>query len=128
MFNQYEIESSISSENSFHFHRRDFFLQHKENYYSHRQWHSFPIELNEISFDELNILATKKFDQYQIQRLDVSFENAEIVQLDSKNVLIEEATIDAEKGLDNAWILIVKPLIENLCLEKAKEVRREKSK
>jgi len=108
------VQCSISTKSNIPF-------RHGENYYSHRQWHSFPIELENISFNDLNILASNDFDKYRIQRLDVSFEDAQIVELDSKKLHVEKATIDAEKGFENAWILMLKPLLENQCLEKAKE-------
>jgi hypothetical protein len=59
-----------------------------------------------------------------VQKLDVSFDNIQLVQLNDKDHLIEKPTIDQETAFSNAWVLIMKPLVENMCLEQAKQVNK----
>jgi hypothetical protein len=52
----------------------------------------------------------------------VSFDNVQLVELNDTDNSIEKPAIDQETAFNNAWILIIKPLLENMCLEQAKKV------
>lgn len=59
---------------------------------------------------------------YHVQRLDVSFDNVELADFTGDDYIIEKSTVDKDTAFKNAWILIIKPLVENMCLEQAKKV------
>jgi hypothetical protein len=73
----------------------------------------------------MNIYGAENFDKYHIQKLDVSFDNVQLVDLNDQKNIIEKPTIDQKTAFNNAWILIIKPLLENMCLEQAKKVDRQ---
>jgi len=52
----------------------------------------------------------------------VSFDDVQLVELNDKDNSIEKPAIDQQTAFNNAWILIIKPLLENMCLEEAKKV------
>lgn len=66
----------------------------------------------------VNIYAAESLDRYHVQRLDVSFDDLPLTELSKEMVTLDETT-----AFHHAWILIIKPLLENLCLEEAKKVR-----
>jgi len=78
--------------------------------------------MDDVSLNNINIYAAENFDKYHIQNLDVSFDNVQLVELNDKDNSIEKPSIDQETAFNNAWILIIKPLLENMCLEQAKKV------
>jgi hypothetical protein len=78
--------------------------------------------MDDVSLNNINIYAAENFDKYHIQNLDVSFDNVQLVELNDKDNSIEKPSIDQERAFNNAWILIIKPLLENMCLEQAKKV------
>jgi hypothetical protein len=73
----------------------------------------------------VNIYAAENLDKYHVQELDVSFENVQLIDLNDRDNIIEKPTLDQETAFNNAWILIMKPLLENMCLEEAKKVIRQ---
>ncbi len=73
----------------------------------------------------MNIYAAENLDKYHVQELDVSFENVQLIDLNDRDNIIEKPTLDQETAFNNAWILIMKPLLENMCLEEAKKVIRQ---
>jgi hypothetical protein len=81
--------------------------------------------LDNISLNNINIYAAENFDRYHVQRLDVSFDNVELVDLEEKDQIIEKPTIDEDTAFNYAWILIMKPLLENMCLEEAQKVNKD---
>jgi hypothetical protein len=81
--------------------------------------------LDDISLNDINIYAAENFDRYHIQNLDVSFDNIELVELNEKDYFIEQPTIDQDTAFNHAWVLIMKPLLENMCLEQAQKVNRD---
>jgi len=82
------------------------------------------LKLDNVSLDNVNIYAAENFDRYHVQNLDVSFDNIELVDLNAKDHFIEQPTIDQETSFNHAWVLIIKPLLEDMCLEHAKKVNR----
>ncbi|CAF3490524.1 unnamed protein product [Rotaria sp. Silwood1] len=112
---QGSLQCSLSTKSNLPF-------RHEENYYSHRQWHSFPLHIDHVSLNNINIYAAENLDTYHVQRLDVCFDNAQLEYLNEKENIIEKPTIDQEIAFNNAWILIIKPLLENMCLEQAKKI------
>ena len=72
--------------------------------------------------NNINIYAAEKFDKYHIQKLDVSFDNVELTDLQDHAKFIKKPTVDQKTAFNNAWIMIIKPLLENMCLEEAKKV------
>jgi len=78
--------------------------------------------MDDVSLNNINIYAAENFDKYHIQNLDVSFDNVQLVELNDKDNSIEKPAIDQQTAFNNAWILIIKPLLENMCLEQAKKV------
>jgi hypothetical protein len=78
--------------------------------------------MDDVSLNNINIYAAENFDKYHIQNLDVSFDNVQLVELNDTDNSIEKPAIDQETAFNNAWILIIKPLLENMCLEQAKKV------
>ncbi|CAF1254441.1 unnamed protein product [Rotaria sordida] len=112
---QGSIQCSLSTKSNLPF-------RHEENYYSHRQWHSFPLHIDNVSLNNVNIYAAENLDIYRVQTLDVSFDNAQLEDLTGSDDIIEKPTIDQDTAFNNAWILIIKPLLENMCLEQAKKV------
>lgn len=44
------------------------------------------------------------------------------MDISERDNIIEKPTLDQDKAFDKAWILIVKPLLEDLCLEQTKKV------
>jgi len=78
--------------------------------------------MNNISLNNINIYAAENFDKYHVQNLDISFDNVQLIDLNDKDHIIEKPTLDQQTAFNNAWILIIKPLIENMCLEEAKKV------
>ncbi|CAF4001415.1 unnamed protein product, partial [Rotaria sp. Silwood2] len=97
-------------------------FRHEEHYYSHRQWHSFPLHIDNVYLNNINIYAAENLDTYHVQALDISFDNAQLQDLTQNDNIIEKPTIDQETAFNNAWILIIKSLLENMCLEQAKKV------
>ncbi|CAF3997948.1 unnamed protein product [Adineta steineri] len=112
---QGDIQCTLSTKANFPF-------RHDENYYSQKEWHTFPLQMNNISLNNINIYAANNLDKYHIQKLDVSFDDVEPIDLTDQDYIIEKCTIDQDTAFKNAWILITKPLLENMCLEEAKKI------
>ncbi|CAF0797183.1 unnamed protein product [Adineta ricciae] len=108
------VRCSIGTKSNFPF-------RHDDKYYSHREWHSFSFQIDDIKLDNINIYADDEFDTYHIQKLDVSFDEDQLVDLTSDNKIIAEPTINSDEAFHNAWMLIVKPLLEDICRKKAQE-------
>jgi len=70
----------------------------------------------------VNIYAATNFDKYHIQKLDVSFDDVELVDLADEIKSTEQSTLDQTVAFDNAWIMIIKPLLEHMCIEEARQV------
>lgn len=112
---QGSIECALSTKSNTPF-------RHEDNYYSQKRWHTFPLKLDRIGLNNVNIYAAESFDKYHIQKLDVSFDDVELVDLNDEHRSIEQSTVDQTVAFDHAWIMIIKPLLENMCIEEAKKI------
>jgi hypothetical protein len=54
----------------------------------------------------------------------LKLDNVELVDLNAKDHFIEQSTIDQETAFNHDRVLIIKPLLEDMCLEQAKKVNR----
>ncbi|UJR20523.1 hypothetical protein I4U23_023651 [Adineta vaga] len=111
---QGSVQCSLSTKSNLPF-------RHDENYYSHREWHSFPLEIENIHFNNINIYGSDKLDKYHVQKLDVSFDDDQLSDLTDEDRILAKPTIDKDEALHNAWILIIKPLLEDMCLRQTQE-------
>lgn len=80
------------------------------------------MKLDDVSLSNVNIYAAENLDRYHVQRLDVSFDSPDLIDLNSHEHRIEPATIDQETAFHHAWVLIMKPLLHNMCLEEGIKV------
>lgn len=74
----------------------------------------------------VNIYAAENLDRYHVQRLDVSFDTPDLIDLNENEYPIVPATIDRDAAFHHAWVLIMKPILHNMCLEEGVKVIKEK--
>lgn len=81
------------------------------------------MQLDDVSLSNVNIYAAESLDRYHVQRLDVSFDTPNLIDLDEKQYPIAPATVDQDAAFHHAWVLIMKPLLHNMCLEEGIRVK-----
>ena len=80
------------------------------------------MKLDNVSLSNVNIYAAENLDRYHVQRLDVSFDTPDLIDLNENEYPIAPATVDQDAAFHHAWVLIMKPLLHNMCLEEGIKV------
>jgi poly(A) polymerase Pap1 len=78
--------------------------------------------INNISLNDVNISASQTLDRYHLNKLNISFNNNELVNLNNEEDNIEQWTVDKETALHIGWDLTIVPQIKNLFIQQAKQV------
>lgn len=80
------------------------------------------MEIKDLSLRDINIYAAQTLDRYHINKLNISFHNHNIVNLNSRKNEIEQWTVDLDTTFHIGWDLNIVPQIKKLCVQQAKQV------
>jgi poly(A) polymerase Pap1 len=78
--------------------------------------------MNNISLNDINISATQTLDRYHLNKLNISFNNQQIVNLNNEEKDIEEWTVDQDTAFHIGWDLNIIPQIKHLCIQQGQKV------
>lgn len=73
----------------------------------------------DVSLNNINIYAAQTLDRYHLNKLNISFNNTQILNLNNH---IEQWTVDKDTAFHIGWDLNIVPQIKHLCVQQAKQV------
>jgi hypothetical protein len=78
--------------------------------------------MNNLSLINVNIYAAQTLDRYYLNKLNISFDNQTIVNLNNQEKDIEQWTVDKDTAFQIGWDLNIVPQIKHLCVKQATKV------
>jgi hypothetical protein len=78
--------------------------------------------MNNVSLADVNIYAAQTLDRYHLNKLNISFDNYQIVNLDIQENDIEQWTVDRDTAFHIGWDLNIIPQVKQLCIRQAEQV------
>ncbi|CAF0766885.1 unnamed protein product [Rotaria sp. Silwood1] len=87
-----------------------------------QRWHSIPMTINNLSLHDINIYAAQTLDRYHLNKLNISFHNQNIVNLNCKENDVEQWTVDRDTTFQIGWDLNIVPQIKHLCVQNSKQL------
>ncbi len=78
--------------------------------------------MNNFSLTDINIYASQTLDRYHLNKLNISFDNQIIVNLNNQEKDIEQWTVDKDTAFHIGWDLNIVPQIKHLCDQQATQV------
>ncbi|UJR29533.1 hypothetical protein I4U23_010750 [Adineta vaga] len=86
------------------------------------QWYSTTMKLNKISLIDMNIYACQTLDRYHLNKLNISFENNQIINLNNQEKDIEQWTVDKDTAFQIGWDLNMVPQTKQILTQQAQQV------
>ncbi|CAF3356025.1 unnamed protein product [Rotaria socialis] len=87
-----------------------------------QRWHSIPMMINSLSLSDINIYAAQTLDRYHLNKLNISFHNQNIVNLNCEDNDVEQWTVDRDTTFHIGWDLNIVPQIKHLCIQQSKQL------
>jgi len=78
--------------------------------------------INNVSLVDVNIYAAQTLDRYHLNKLNISFNNNQIVNLNIEENDIEQRTVDEDTAFQIEWDLNIVPQIKQLCVQQGQQV------
>ncbi|CAF4106586.1 unnamed protein product, partial [Rotaria sp. Silwood2] len=95
---------------------------HGKNIVPTQRWHSIPMTINNLSLHDVNIYAAQTLDRYHLNKLNISFHNQNVVNLNYQEDDIEQWTVDRDTTFQIGWDLNIVPQIKHLCVQHSKQL------
>ncbi|CAF2394323.1 unnamed protein product [Rotaria sp. Silwood2] len=96
--------------------------KHGKNIVPTQRWHSIPMTINNLSLHDVNIYAAQTLDRYHLNKLNISFHNQNVVNLNYQEDDIEQWTVDRDTTFQIGWDLNIVPQIKHLCVQHSKQL------